>query len=233
MIEMGANLRFAVFDCDGTLVDSLHHIVAGMRHAFAGEGLPVPDRELVSKFIGLPLVSAMVEMLPDGDPDLHLRLADGYREAAHGLDAAGRDPAPLYPGCREVLDRLRNEGVLLGIATGKGRRGLIQTLDDNGLSDHFIVTKTADDGPGKPNPDILLDAMAEVGAEPWETIVIGDTVFDIEMAVNARTLALGVSWGYHEQDRLLQAGAACVVDSFEEMPHHLNELWSKADASRV
>lgn len=226
-------MRFAVFDCDGTLVDSLHHIVVGMQRAFEGEGLPPPSRDYVAKFIGLPLVTAMVEMVPDGDAELHMRLADGYRQAALEAETTGREPAPLYPGCREALDQLEAQGVLLGVATGKGRRGLLQTLEENGLQDHFIVTKTADDGPGKPNPDILLDAMAEVGAEAWETVMVGDTVFDMETAVNARALALGVSWGYHGEEQLIEAGAGLIAHHYKAVPQLLNDLWSKAHASRA
>ena len=114
----------------------------------------------------------------------------------------------------EVLDRLDEAGVLLGVATGKSRRGLEATLDRHGLLERFVNLKTSDDGPGKPNPTILQDAMREVGAERENTIMIGDTVYDISMAVNAQVKPIGVNWGYHATQELEAAGAAAILDRF-------------------
>ncbi len=114
--------------------------------------------------------------------------------------------------------------MLLGIATGKARRGLIGSLERHDLSGHFVTLKTADDGPGKPHPGILEGAMAEVGVGATETVMVGDTVFDIQMARNAQTRSLGVSWGYHEADELAAAGAARVIDSFEDLLPALHDV---------
>jgi phosphoglycolate phosphatase len=105
----------------------------------------------------------------------------------------------------------------LAVATGKSRRGLDATLARHGLEGRFMALKTADDGPGKPNPHMLLDAMAETGVTPDSTVMIGDTVFDIEMASNAQVRSIGVSWGYHDPDELRAAGAAGVIDEFGEL----------------
>jgi phosphoglycolate phosphatase len=139
---------------------------------------------------------------------------------------------PLYPGAVETLDDLEADGVLLAVATGKSRRGLVATLDRHGLAERFTVLKTADDAPGKPNPDMLLAAMSETGASPDSTVMIGDTVFDIEMAVNARIPAIGVSWGYHDPVELVSAGANEIVDRFGDVVHAAAALWRDGDATR-
>lgn len=220
-------LRFAVFDCDGTLVDSQHHIGAAMTQAWQAEGLSAPSMQAVRAYVGLPLEVAIANMLPDHDGSVHRRVADGYRDAARDLDARRDNSAPLFDGCRAVLDRLLEQDVILGVVTGKGRRGLDQTIAEHGLENHFVVLKTADDGPGKPDPTVLLDAITYVGARPSETVMIGDTTFDIQMAVNAQALALGVNWGYHEPQALLSAGAKQVAERFEDVPGHLDMLWGR------
>ena len=125
----------------------------------------------------------------------------------------------------EVLEQLAAQDVLLAIATGKSRRGLDRTLKHHGLGGHFTILKTADDGPGKPNPGILLDAIAEAGASPLSTVMIGDTVFDVAMARSAGAYAIGVGWGYHEPVELDAAGAHAILDHFSDLPPTLDKLW--------
>ena len=115
---------------------------------------------------------------------------------------------------------------MLGVATGKSRRGLEATLGRHGLLDRFAILKTADDGPGKPNPDILLDAMAEAGTAPETTAVVGDTVFDMEMASGAGAAAIGVAWGYHDSEELTRAGAQRIIHAFDELMPTIETLWS-------
>ena len=218
-------LRFVVFDCDGTLVDSGHIIVAGMRAAWAEEGLAEPEDALIRRQVGLPLVEAIGNIAHEHDGEMHRRLAERYRQAFLAGRIEGMHDEPLFPGCREVLDALAAQNVILGIATGKGRNGLRSTLDRHDIAHHFTILKTADDGPGKPNPDILLDAMAEVGADPWNTVMIGDTIFDVTMAVRARAKAVGVGWGYHPPEELQRAGAHALATGFEEVPGLLKDLW--------
>ncbi len=222
---MSSRVKFAVFDCDGTLVDSQHAIGAGMAYAWAQEALAVPSRLALRRQVGLPLEQAIANLHPDGDVDQHHRMAANYRNAFHDPSIHVMDDEPLFPGCVEVLDILLSQGVILGVATGKGMRGLKSTLERHGLTQYFKNLKTADDGPGKPNPLILLDAMAEVGASPAETIMIGDTVFDIGTAVNAKIASVGVSWGYHEPAELMQAGAAIIIDDYYELPKVLETIW--------
>lgn len=218
--------RLIVFDCDGTLVDSAHVIVATMAAVWEEAGLPTLDHRDVRRRIGLPLQAVVASLHPDGSDDDHRAMADAYRRINRkAMEAVGLEE-PLYDGCVAVLDQLsaRTDAVL-AVATGKGRRGLAHTLRTHGIADRFAVLKTADDGPGKPNPEILLDAMAETGASPWNTVVIGDTIFDIGMAARARAHAIGVSWGYHAPDDLRQAGARAVADDFADIPVLLNDLW--------
>lgn len=208
-------LRLAVFDCDGTLVDSLGAIAAAAARAFESNGLAAPAPRDVQGVVGLPLLDALDRLAPDG-ADLE-RLRDGYSQAYRELIA---DPAmhePLYEGALDALNALDEAGVLLGVATGKGRRGLHGVLERHGIRDRFVTLKTSDDGPGKPNPHMLVAAMEEAGSTPAETIMIGDTTFDVLMAVNADVAAIGVTWGYHGGSELTAAGASRLVSTFSEV----------------
>lgn len=220
-------LRLAVFDCDGTLVDSQRMIVASMTAAWRACGIGDPQPERVRRVVGLPLVEACAALLPEADRAQHERIAECYVEAFRSLR---QDPAieePLYPGVKAALVALERLGVMLGIATGKGRRGLNATLERHGLAGHFGVLKTADDGPGKPSPHILLAAMAEAGATPETTAMIGDTTYDMQMALAAATRAVGVSWGYHPPAELAAVGAHRVIDDFSELNEALDAVWGR------
>ncbi len=220
-----APLRLAVFDCDGTLVDSQHLIVACMTRAAVESGFGRPEPGAVRRVIGLPLVQAIAQLFPEVGKADHHAIAEGYRDSFHSMRAAGAPAEPLFDGAREVLESLADRDILLGVATGKGRRGLEAVLDHHGIRDHFAVLKTADDGPGKPRPDILQAAMSETGVLPVHTVMIGDTVFDVQMAVSARVAAIGVAWGYHEGSELMQAGAATVIEDFAALPAALAAQW--------
>ena len=132
---------------------------------------------------------------------------------------------PLYPGIRDCLNDLVSLGFSLGIATGKSRRGLLRTLERHNLSELFCVLKTADDGPGKPNPDILLDAIDEVQTIAEKTAMIGDTIYDMIMAKEALVTAIGVSWGYHDTGELKEAGARIIAKDCAELQPALRALW--------
>ena len=207
---MTERLTFVVFDCDGTLVDSQHMIVSAMTEAWRAHGLPDPSAHDVRRVVGLPLVTAVQQLLPEGGDDPE-QVAESYKQAFFALRQRPDHVEPLFPGIVSVLDRLLESGVLLGVATGKSRRGLVATLDRHGLSERFSSLQTADDGAGKPAPDMVLQAMREVGAEVADTVVVGDTVFDMQMAANAGVAAIGVAWGYHEVEELHAAGARVVV----------------------
>jgi phosphoglycolate phosphatase len=217
--------RLIVFDVDGTLVDSQTGIVAAMTRTFEGLGLPAPDADTTRRIVGLSLDEAIGRLLPpDASPDLIARGAELYKEA---FIAERRRPdycEPLYPDVAEVLRALDTPEVCLGVATGKSRKGLDVTLARHGLAGHFVTLQTADHGPGKPHPRMLRTAMSDVGADPAETVLIGDTIFDMEMAGNAGTAALGVSWGYHDAADLSSSGARRVLERITDLPAALREI---------
>lgn len=215
-------IRLAVFDCDGTLVDGQAAVCDAMDAAFAAHGLPAPDRHLVRRSVGLSLPQAVRALLPDADEALQQGLDHAYRTAFRTAREAGQLFEPLYAGVRELLDALRDDGWLLGVATGKSDRGLEHCLATHGLSRHFVTLQTADRHPSKPHPAMLDAALFEAGALPQHAVMVGDTAYDMVMAVNARVRALGVDWGYHTPAELTEAGAEAVARD----PRHLLELLS-------
>jgi len=223
-----SSLRLAVFDCDGTIVDSQHAIAGAVAAAWAAAGLPSPEAAQVRRVIGLPLVEALAALLPKGEAAAAPGLAETYRTAFRALSADAEAATPLFPGVEAALAALDEAGVLLGIATGKSRHGLLATLARHGLEGRFVTLQTADRGPGKPHPDMLLHAMAETGAEPAATVMIGDTTFDIIMAREARVPSVGVSWGYHDAAELASAGADEILHAFDDVPAAVARLTSGA-----
>lgn len=210
--------RLAVFDCDGTLVDSQANIIRAMEACFARHRLDPPCRNATRRIVGLSLVEAMQALLPEGDGALHLSLAEDYKTAFQRLRAeSALLDEPLYPGVADGLRELEARGWLLGVATGKSDRGLNLCLAHHGIAAHFVTLQTADRHPSKPHPSMLHAAMAEAGAEPHATVIIGDTRFDMAMGVAAGARAIGVDWGYHDADELRAAGACAVVERFDDL----------------
>ena len=217
-------IRLVVFDCDGTLVDSQHAIVAAMRQAFVDNALPPPEPEAVRQIVGLSLLKAMEALEPNAIPERHRALERDYRRAFRLLRQREDHHESLYPGAAETLAALDEAGYLLGVATGKGRLGLRTTLERHGLEGHFVTLQTAEDAPSKPHPGMLERAMAEAGVGASETALVGDTVFDIEMAVNAGAAPIGVGWGYHDAALLSAAGARMIVETFDALPGAIARL---------
>jgi phosphoglycolate phosphatase len=203
--------RLAIFDCDGTLVDSQANICLAMEECFVRAGLEAPPREQTRRVVGLSLVEAMQAMLPKAKADLHRALAEDYKTAFQRLRGRGLVEEPLYEGVAELLDALEEEGWLLAVATGKSDRGLSLCLDRHGLSHRFVSLQTADRHPSKPHPSMVELALAEAGAAPELSMMIGDTSYDMAMAKAAGVRAVGVAWGYHEEEELLAAGADYVA----------------------
>ena len=206
--------KLAIFDCDGTLVDSGATIHRALGAAFDAHGLACPPRAVASKVIGLSLVEAMDRLAPEGDS---AAMAESYRQAFIGLRGAGEVEEPLYDGIAALLDAMDADGWLLGVATGKSERGLRHCLDSHGLHGRFITLQTSDRHPSKPNPAMALAAMAEAGAAPENTVFIGDTAWDMGCARAAGCGAIGVGWGYHDDDELLGAGAHHVAHEPREV----------------
>ena len=204
--------RLAVFDCDGTLVDSGATIYAALKETFRQHELAIPTPQVSRRVIGLSLVEAMAQLLPTADYEEHAELAEQYKRNFMALRAAGQVEEPLFDGVIELLDALEEDGWLLAVATGKSDRGLKHCLDLHGIHARFVSLQTADRHPSKPHPSMVEQAIADAGAAPEATIVVGDTSFDMAMAVAARATAIGAGWGYHESGELIEAGAIAVAD---------------------
>jgi phosphoglycolate phosphatase len=201
-------------------------ILTAMTEAYGTHGLLLPERETLLSVIGLSLTEAFTA-LGKGDARFPVAtLAEHYRLAFHALRASGEHMEPLYPGAADAVGELaRRDGVVLGIATGKSQRGVRLVLTHHGLIEHFITIKTADDAPSKPDPGMVIAAMREAGVDATDTVVVGDTVYDIAMARAAGAAAIGVTWGYHEAAALGEAGAFAVIDDYRELIPTLDKLW--------
>lgn len=199
-----------------------------MQASFAAHGFAEPTPEGVRSMVGLPLEDAIARLYPDMAPHKIIAVREGYRDVFSDLRQKGRVHEPLYQGALDALMALEKSGCLLGVATGKAMRGLVATLKTHQIEDRFVTLQTADLSHGKPNPDMLYKAMSETGAGASTTVMIGDTSFDMEMARNAGTLAIGVTWGYHEVEELKEAGAHRVVDSYAELPGVIESLLGSA-----
>ena len=215
--------RLAIFDCDGTLVDSGMTIYRALSAAFVQHGVELPPPEVSRRVIGLSLTEAMAALLPNSSAEEHAALAEDYKRAFWNLRAAGEVEEPLFDGVLELLDTLEHDGWLLAVATGKSDRGLKHCLESHGIHARFVSLQTADRHPSKPHPSMVSQAIADAGAAPGTSIVVGDTSFDMAMAVNAGASGIGAGWGYHDEEELLEAGAVAVADRPLDVLHVIRE----------
>jgi phosphoglycolate phosphatase len=219
-------MKLAIFDVDGTLMDSQAMIIASLTAAFTTEQLPLPSRPELLGIVGLSLVKAMAALRPDDEKTRHERLAEAYKEAFWSYRANRSFPELPFDGAFDTLRRLRARGdVLIGIATGKAQRGVRHIIDQFGLDGVFATIQTSDDAPSKPHPDMILQAMREVGVDREDTVMIGDAVFDIEMAHAAGVKPIAVSWGFQPKTALEAARPHAIVDNFTELEETLAGLW--------
>ncbi|WP_262029943.1 HAD-IA family hydrolase [Microvirga sp. Mcv34] len=216
-------MKLVLFDVDGTLVDSQNIIVAAQRMAFAAHGLEPPSRERSLSIVGLSLAEAFTVLVGPKGPITGL--VEAYKASFHTLRQDPANAEPLFPGVEGCLEWLRgHEGTRLGIATGKSRRGVAHLLDRHGWHDVFSVIQTADDAPSKPHPGMILQAMSETGVHPGDTVMVGDSSFDMGMARAAGVLPVGVSWGFQPVAALTEAGAGPIVNSYAELETVLREF---------
>lgn len=218
-----SELRLAIFDVDGTLADSQAEIVAAMGAAFASENLTPPDRAEILSIVGLSLDHAMARLAPGLGTTRHDVLVDAYK---HAYFEQRRDngASPLYPGALAALEEMAGDPFLLmGVATGKSKRGLDALIEAHGLERFFVTRQVADFHPSKPHPAMLEAALAEAGVAPARAAMIGDTSFDMEMARAAGCAAIGVSWGYHPPERL---DTDLMVNDFAALPAAIARILS-------
>jgi phosphoglycolate phosphatase len=212
-----------VFDCDGTLADSQHIITEAMRFAFQSAGLVAPERSSVLRIVGLSLDEAATALAPDQCQAKRDEVVRVFQEWSTALRLKANAREPLFPGAASLLRKLaEREDVILGLATGKSRRSVARIIEQNELRGIFTTIQTADEAPSKPHPAMLFQAMKETGASPEATIMIGDTSYDMQMAVSANVASIGVTWGYHTMAELRRAGAKRIVHSFAELASTLD-----------
>lgn len=219
-----------VFDWDGTLMDSVARIVACIRASIDDLGLEFRTHDQIKNIIGLGLYEAINTLYPEGDEQLHRDMTDRYRY--HFLEV---DPTPseLFAGAVETLQRLDEQGYYLAVATGKGRVGLDKVLKETGLGPMFMATRCADETFSKPNPQMLFEIMDQLGVEPEQTLMIGDTEYDLQMARNAGTDGLGVSYGVHSVERLMKHEPVACLDAIGELNSWLDSLIDTTSVSQA
>lgn len=214
-------VKLAVFDCDGTLVDGQAAVCEAMESAFAFAGLASPPRPLIRRIVGLSLPQAVRHLAPEAAEEQQRLVVEAYKEAFRTARTSGTLEEPLFDGIAELVDRLVAQGWALGVATGKSDRGLVACLTGHGLIDRFVTLQTADRHPSKPHPAMLEAALFEAGASAAHAVMIGDTVYDIDMARAAGVRAIGVDWGYHTPEELLESGAELVVSTAAQLGDYL------------
>lgn len=210
--------RLVVFDWDGTLADSTALIATAIREACTAIGRPTPSLVDARYVIGLGLADALAHVAPGLAADEARELASHYRQRYLGGEAA----IPLFDGASALLEDLDRAGFLLGVATGKSRAGLDRAIAAHGLAGRFHATRCADEGFPKPHPDMLLALMDRLGATPGETLMIGDTTHDLDLARNAGASAVAVTYGAHAIEGLASREPLATVHSIGELRRWLD-----------
>ena len=219
MSDRERRYRLIAFDWDGTLADSTSIIASALQSACRDVGEPVPDDVAARYVIGLGLAQALAHVAPGLALERHPEISARYRH--HYL---ARDPhIPLFAGAASLLQDLSDGGYLLAVATGKTRVGLDRSLAGYALRERFHATRCADEGEPKPHPDMLLHLMSVLDVRPNETLMVGDTTHDIELARAADADAVGVAYGAHGVEGLAAAGPLAIVHSIAELRRWIAE----------
>ncbi len=212
--------KLLVFDWDGTLMDSEARIVTSIEAAIEELRAEPRDRDSIRNIIGLGLHEAVSTLYPESDMEFHHRLRERYRH--HFLEGS-EILSELFPGVRDMLHTLHARGLLLAVATGKGRAGLDRVLLETGCDQLFHASRCADEARSKPHPQMLIEIMEELEVEPGDALMIGDTEYDLQMARAAGTASLAVSYGVHRRERLLEQEPVACVGSVSELQDWLAE----------
>ncbi|WP_179380643.1 HAD family hydrolase [Jannaschia marina] len=211
-----------LFDVDGTLVDGAAQICGAMRFAFLSAGAPEPDPASIIAMIGLSLPMMVEVLTPGGDEELRAKIIASYRLRFFNMLDSEEEP-PIFPGAETALRQLHRAGITLGLATGKSRRGVEHVLEAMDWHAYFATVQLADDNPSKPDPTMIHRALSETGVSPENAALVGDTVFDMQMAQAAGVRPIGVDWGYQPAARLYAAGAERVFSDFEALADYMIE----------
>lgn len=215
---MNHQAKLIVFDWDGTLMDSAAHIIACLQTALTDLNLPQKTDSEIKNIIGLGLREALTVLCPEANDAELTELTTRYREYFFRQE---KEPTELFLGARELIKELQSQDYFLAVATGKGRRGLDKELNETGLGEFFPVTRCADESHSKPHPQMLLEIIDWYGIEASDTIMIGDTDYDLQMANNAKTHAVGVTYGVHEKQRLLDCNPLACVNDIDDLKRWL------------
>ncbi|SHE65513.1 phosphoglycolate phosphatase [Microbulbifer donghaiensis] len=203
-----------ILDWDGTVCNSEARIVACMQRAAERVGLPVLAPEAIGNIIGLGLPEAILSLFPEAVSEQRQQMREYYAEE---WLAARTEPLPLFDGVLETLDQLLGAGHQLAVATGKSRRGLNREFEEHGLGELFVASRCADETASKPNPLMLRELLVETGRAVDDAVMVGDTVYDLEMAAAAGMASIGVSYGVHTPERLETLRPRVIIDHFSEL----------------
>jgi len=215
---MNHQAKLIVFDWDGTIMDSAAHIVNCLQTAIADLDLPQKSEGEVKNIIGLGLREALHVLCPEANTNELTALTARYRDHFFNQD---KEPCELFSGARELIEELHSQDYYLAVATGKGRNGLNKVLKETGLGEYFPFTRCADESQSKPHPQMLIEIIDWFGVEAHETIMIGDTDYDLQMANNANAHSVAVSYGVHDKQRLLDCKPLACVDNIEDLQQWL------------
>lgn len=211
-------VRLAIFDWDGTLMDSVARIVACVYGVARDCGYPIPDEEEAKRIIGLSLSTGLAHLFDDDEHSAQTaRLVERYRH--HWLHDP--TPSPLFDGASELLHAWHRQGILLAVATGKSRAGLDRVLDDTGLRPLFAASRGADEAHSKPDPLMLTQLLDELAIPLEQAVMIGDSVHDLGMAAKLGMKRIGVTWGVDSRARLAHFSPVALVDSMAELQRTL------------
>lgn len=221
-------MRFVVFDCDGTLIDSKGATSSVIRDVWRSKGLLLPEEvAMLDGHVNASLEDLISHLYKGEDRSLKRELLAICKVKLGIIE----HEAPLFEGASKTLKSLKDRGDLCAIVTAKGRDGLQRVLRHHNLEKFFAVTKTVESGPRKPDPTLLLEAMQDVGAQSRQTIFIGDTIFDMQMASRAGVKSIGVSFGYHSVSALKASGASIIVNTFDVMIAAIDQLFMDRPSS--
>ncbi len=210
--------KLVIFDWDGTVMDSVGRIVSSMQAAANSSGIAIPTEQAVKDIIGLSLDKALDKLFPQADEQQRLALVDGYRDQYVTLN---KTETPLFSGAEHLLNELRDTGHYLAVATGKARRGLNRVFESTALGDRFHTSRCADEAESKPSPDMIHQIMTELSVEPEQTIMIGDSMYDMEMARSAGVARIGVTHGVHDHETLKDYQPVLLADSLHDVKQFL------------